>query len=81
MTNKPSDPIDLRERVGVINDPEYGRMEVIEGEHSTAYTNGHFGGWVKQSDGSYVSIDYARSLNRVERRKRGIKLSRPKEES
>ena len=51
-----------------------GAKEVIVGENSIAATNGKFGGWVKTKDGSYVGIEYAKSLNRAQRRAEGIKL-------
>jgi len=53
---------------------ELGATEIIEGEHSIVATNGEFGGWLKTSDSSYVSIEYAKSINRAQRRKEGIKL-------
>lgn len=49
-------------------------VTVLEGEHSTVATNGSFGGWVKTKRGSYVSMEYAKSLNRAQRRAEGIKL-------
>lgn len=51
-----------------------GAREVIVGEHSVAATNGEFGGWVKTKHNSYVSIEYAKTLNRAQRRAEGIKL-------
>lgn len=60
--------------VEVFDDPDLGRIEILHGEHSTIATNGKFGGWVETRDGALVSTEYARSLNRKERRKRGIRL-------
>jgi hypothetical protein len=51
-----------------------GAKDIIVGEHSVVATNGQFGGWVKTKDGSYVGVEYARTLNRAERRKQGIRL-------
>lgn len=53
---------------------EQDLVEVIKGDNYVAITNGATGGWVKTKDGSLVSVEYARSLNRVQRRKEGIKL-------
>ena len=50
------------------------KITVIEGEHSTIYTNGPTGGWVRQKDGAIISIDAAKEMNRAQRRKLGIKL-------
>lgn len=49
-------------------------VEVIKSTNSLAITNGHFGGWVQQKDGSYISISRVKSMNRAERRKKGINL-------
>jgi hypothetical protein len=49
-------------------------ITVIKGEHSTIMTNGPTGGWVKQKDGSLISIEAAKSMNRKKRRKLGIHL-------
>ena len=46
---------------------------VIEGEHSLIMTNMQ-PSWVAQKDGSLVSIEYAKTLNRAERRRKGIVL-------
>lgn len=58
----------------VFDDPELGRVEMLHHENGSIATNGHFGSWTKQKDGSLVSVEYAKTLNRAERRKRGIKL-------
>jgi hypothetical protein len=52
----------------------FENANVIEGEHSTVITNMQTGGWVEQKDGMLVSIEYAKTLNRAQRRKLGIKL-------
>lgn len=46
---------------------------VIEGEHSMAITNME-PSWVQQRDGSLISIERAKEMNRAQRRKLGIKL-------
>lgn len=51
-----------------------GAKDVIVGEKSVAATSGKFGGWVKDKNGDFVSIEHAKSLNRAQRRARGIKL-------
>lgn len=53
---------------------EQEQITVVEGEHSTVYTNGLVGGWVETKTGALVSVEYAKSLNRAGRRKEGIKL-------
>lgn len=58
----------------VINDPKFGRVEVIKHANGMAMTNGHFGGWVKDRNGHYISEAAAQLMNRAQRRKRGIKL-------
>lgn len=64
-----------RSKVKVVDDQKLGRVEVIQHKNGgLAMTNGHFGGWVQQKDGSLVSVEYAKSLNRTGRRKLGIKL-------
>ncbi len=63
----------IEEKHSVVNDM-MKNATVIEGEHSTVITNMQTGGWVEQKDGSLVSVEYAKSLNRAQRRKRGIKL-------
>jgi len=55
-------------------DTELGRVNVLVSPTSTVMSNMEFGGWVAQRDGSLVSVEYAKTLNRAERRKRGIKL-------
>lgn len=47
--------------VVVIDDPELGRVEMLYGEHSLVATNGHFGGWTKQRDGTLVSVYSAKT--------------------
>mgnify|MGYP000695829731 CR=1 FL=1 len=49
-------------------------VEYIRHENGFVATNGKLGGWTKTKDGSFVSIEYAKSLNRAQRRKEGIKL-------
>lgn len=57
-----------------IVDEMFNDATVIKGEHSTVITNMETGGWLHDKDGSLVSVEYAKSLNRGQRRKRGIKL-------
>ena len=52
-----------------------GAKDIIVGKNSVVATNGQFGGWVKTKDNSYVSVEYAKTLNRAQRRKQGIKLT------
>lgn len=47
---------------------------VIEGEHSLAITNMQTGGWLETKDGSFISVEAARNMNRAQRRREGIKL-------
>jgi hypothetical protein len=49
-------------------------ITVIKGEHFTIMTNGPTGGWVKQKNGSLISIEAAKSMNRKKRRELGIKI-------
>lgn len=65
---------ELKSEYLVIDDPELGRVEMLHSENSLIATNGHFGGWVEEKDGGIVSIEYAKTLNRAQRRARGIKL-------
>lgn len=53
---------------------EKQKVEVIASEKSLAMTNGNFGGYVMDKNGSFISIESARAMNRSQRRKRGIKL-------
>lgn len=53
---------------------QLGAKDIIVGENSIAATNGQFGGWVKDRNGDFVGIEYAKTLNRAQRRARGIKL-------
>ena len=62
----------------VIDDPDLGRVEMLHFEQLILATNGHFGGWVRERDRGYVSVEYAKTLNRAERRKRGIRIRRKK---
>jgi len=47
---------------------------VVKSEHSMTITNMKPGGWVQNRTGDLVGIEYAKSLNRAQRRKEGIKL-------
>lgn len=49
-------------------------VEYVKSDTGFIATNGKLGGWVETKDGSFVSVEYAESLNRQQRRKRGIKL-------
>lgn len=55
-------------------DVDLGEINVLYHEHGTIMTNMEPGGWVQTKSGSYVSVQYAESLNRAQRRKEGIKL-------
>ena len=55
-------------------DPEFGEVNVLNHEHGMIATNGQVGGWVKAGKNSYVSLEYAQSLNRAQRRKEKIQL-------
>jgi hypothetical protein len=49
-------------------------ITTIKHANGMIMTNGQLGGWTQQKNGDLVSIEYAKSLNRQQRRKRGIRL-------
>lgn len=53
---------------------QLGAKEMVVGGHSVVATNGQLGGWVQQKDGTLISVEAAKEMNRAQRRKRGIKL-------
>lgn len=56
-------------------DTNLGTVHVMEhAKGGLTMSNTEFGGWVSQRDGTLISVEAARKLNRAQRRKRGIRL-------